>query len=244
MKGDLLMKTNTNFTKRLARKAPRGGNRRIWIFENFFKILETAGFLALAMVDIVITGSVWSLMNNANFEFVGFTLKSSWIGAFIAMAFWYAQFTIVRFVGEQLNQHGGSLTERAKKALEDERVVLGLVCALGLWFVDALGDSLSGVVMVFPDVTVFTLWDHLKTGPGAMYFIMFVMVILTTLGEPIVFARLLLLTDEKNKNPGGMYGNYRPSTSELRKDLRSLGGRETSTKTSRRQQNLPMRSGD
>ena len=176
------------------------------LFENFFKVLEIAGLLALASIDIVITGSVWGLLINADFEFLGVTIPSSVTGGLIALAFWYAGFFIVNWIGDLMKNGEGDISTRLKKAFKNEMVVIGLVCAAILYVIDMLGDSLAGVIMVFPDVTVFNLFERLDGGPIAMYFMMFVIMVLTMVGEPIIYVRMLMWALEEKRPKGKQYG--------------------------------------
>ena len=205
-------------------------------------IMEYIGLASLGFIDIAITGTFWARVSMLEFDVLGKKINSSVTGFILAIGFWYAGYFIVRTLGPvvaEVTAGKGSFSNRMKAATKDFRVVIGLVAAGFLWFGDMISDSLSAVFMVYPETTVFTLSSNLVDGPGAMYFMMVLMGAITTLGEPIIYARILWkemgkqetksAVSDKPDIPRVAYSSRRSKTGQrgyLNKSMTAPGGAE------------------
>ena len=184
---------------------------RTQVFEGVYKVLEVVALISLGLIDVVISGAMWSLFNSAYFTFLGFRIHPSVIGGMIALGFWYASFFLVRQIAPVLFAKGKvSIKSRVRTVLADPAIRIGAIAAVVLWVSDIFVDSFTGVIMVYPEANVFTLMSYTVSGPPAMYIMMLLVAFITTIGEPIVFARLIMLTTKKTTNEN--YTGYRPST--------------------------------
>ncbi len=211
-------------TRKKKLSGPLGSRRKV-TFETIFKILEVIGLVSLGLIDVVISGVVWGLLINTDFYFIGIKISPSILGGMIAMAFWYSGFFIVRFIGKVLKENPGySFREKFRIAFQDDRVFIGVIAAGILMFADIIGDSFSAIMMVFPNASVFNLIDLLKSGPPMMYFMMIVVIILTTLGEPIIYYRLIWLgIEEDNSKPAQAYHSKLRSQTSLERQREREG---------------------